>query len=530
MKEGKWGEAQSLLEKSIKRFPKSRNLHKLFAQALYFDDDKDPSKLERAIKEAERALNIGLSFGAVDYHITGYLSMYLSKSKVKDVQTIDRIFERVFAVDSNVIVYEDYAQALSVIDDPRTEELFKKIMEMEGGVPSMEYVEWLLDHRRESEVLLLSAEFYLRDRMAFYRGVALERLGRLDEARAEYAKFKEYNRHPEYGDTSLPMPKRFKVPGSNLQEEMKIRFEGDESSTSIHAATAVSDAQAIKGLSYLIYGEAGGEKLGGMRAAGWVVRDRVLRGSVGPTSCRLYVDNAGSVLADKYKSVMCQSGPQFDGMCQKWCDNPNTTECKEIIGKTDNSANDVYYGFAPDPVSPHCPGGITGGGEYCGDNTLCYGYTNTYRLAGPVLNYGTPGSCPAPSIGCGPSSSGKTCGDGGSDNCFYPKPEYCSGSGCITYSGSLSIQGQCGTTNYFYNSVNGYTKGHLEGPEINFNAIDFDLYLQKWNNSAWQNVALSTRYASVDDIDYNGTAGYYRWRVCSYSGTGSLMLYTKRPQ
>jgi streptogrisin C len=125
---------------------------------------------------------------------------------------------------------------------------------------------------------------------------------------------------------------------------------------------------------------------------------------------------------------------------------------------------------------------------------------------------------------------GKTCGNGGRDNCFYPYPLYCVGSGCVTYSGSLSKTGQCAYSPYFYSSVTGYYKGHLEGPEGSYNLVDFDLYLLKWINNKWQTVASSIRYGSVDDINYYGTVGYYAWGVCSYSGSGSLMLYTSRPQ
>lgn len=533
---GKNDEAKALLEKGIARFPESRHLHKQLAHVLWYsynDKGKDPDILEQAIKEAERALNIGMSFGQVDYHLTGLLSTLLGESK--DVKTLDRIFDRVFAADSNVVVYEDYASALSAMNDSRTEEAFKEVMELKGGFPSMEYVEWLLDQGRESEVLLLPVEFSLRDRMAFYRGVALERLGRLDEARAEYAKFKEYNRNAEGEDTSLPMPKRFQIPGSRLQKEMKIRFEGDESSMKIQATTAISDEQAIKGLSYLIYGEARGETPGGMRAVGWIVRSRVLRGSIGPSSCRLGVNNTGSTLADQYKSVMCQGmpdKPQFNGMCKQWCDNPNTTNCSSTSWTT-QVAEKVYNGKAPDPVSPHCPGGITNwGGSYCADSTECKGYKDTYKLAGPVLNYGTSGSCPSPhpGLGCGPSSVGKTCGNGGSDNCFYPYPTYCVGSGCVTYYGSFSRQGQWLYSSYFYSSVTGYHKGHLEGPEGNYNLIDFDLYLLKWINGSWYYVAASTRYGSVDDINYYGTSGYYAWGFYSYSGSGNFKHYTSRPQ
>ena len=420
IKEGMNDEARILLENGIAQFPESRHLHKQLSKVLwYIYEETDISTLpalKGAIKEAELALNIGLSFGTVDSQLTSLLSMLLSESK--DVETLDRIFERIFEVESNVIFYEDYVRALSAMNDPRAEEIFKKIIELKNNYASIEYVEWLLDQGRESEILLLSIEFSFKDRMAFYRGFALEKLGRLDEAKAEYAEYRDYYKYiphnPELPSPLPSMPKRFQIPGSELQKEMKIRFESDEkdnSSTRIQTLDAISDGQAIMGLSYLVFGEAGGETLGGMRAVGWIVRSRVLRGSIGPYSCLLGVDNTGSTLAEQYKSVMCQSG-QFDGMCLAWCSDPNTEKCAN--DGTYNSAYDVYFGYTPDPVAPHCPGGIVSwNGSYCADTTYCYGYTGTYRLDGPVLNFGTPGSCPSPhpGLGCGPDSVGKTCGN-----------------------------------------------------------------------------------------------------------------------
>ena len=521
MKEGKWDEAKTLLEKSIVRFPESRHLHKLLAETYwYLYDGKDPSLLEQAIKEAGTGLNIGMSFGQVDYHLTALLSQLLGEAK--DVKTLDRIFEKVFSLDDSPIFHEDYVKALIKMGDPWAEEALKK--EVKNGRMIDIYAEWLLNHGREKEVLILPLNDNLY--MRFYRAVALEKLNRLKEAKFEYEKYKEYYWHPEYGDTSLPLPKRFQILGSKLQKELEIHFEGEETGEKIQATTAISDTQAIKGFSYLIWGEARGETIGGMRAVGWIVRSRVLRGSVGSPACP-YVVNTGSTFADKYKSVMCQSS-QFDGMCRYWCDDPNTTKCTDN-GTTYNAANDVYNGKAPDPVGQHCPGGITNWGEsYCADSTQCYGYKNTYRLAGPVFNYGTSGSCPSHS--CAPNSAGKICSNDKLDNCFYSNPKYCVGSGCVTYSGSLSGPGQCVASASFYSSITGYHKGHLEGPEGNHNLVDFDLYLQRWINNEWQTVASSIRYGSVDDINYHGTSGSYRWVVCSYSGSGSLMLYTSRPQ
>lgn len=100
--------------------------------------------------------------------------------------------------------------------------------------------------------------------------------------------------------------------------------------------------------------------------------------------------------------------------------------------------------------------------------------------------------------------------------------------GCTLYTGSLSGTGDFdyqpnGT--YYYSSVSGLHKGWLVGPA----GTDFDLYLWKWNGSQWVTVASGTGTTSTETVSYNGTAGYYMWRVYSYSGSGSYNFWLQRP-
>jgi subtilisin family serine protease len=95
-------------------------------------------------------------------------------------------------------------------------------------------------------------------------------------------------------------------------------------------------------------------------------------------------------------------------------------------------------------------------------------------------------------------------------------------SNCSAYSGSLSGSGDNEYEpqgNYY--SGNGSETGYLEGPSSG----DFDLYLYKWNGSSWSQVASSTSSDSSEEINYNGTSGYYYWEVYSYSGSGSFDFY-----
>ena len=103
-----------------------------------------------------------------------------------------------------------------------------------------------------------------------------------------------------------------------------------------------------------------------------------------------------------------------------------------------------------------------------------------------------------------------------------------SGSTCTTYSNSLSGTGAAryepnGT--YYQSTTSGTHTGKLTGPS----GADFDLYLQKWNGSSWSTVARGESSTSTENVSYNGTAGYYMWRVYSYSGSGSYSLCITKP-
>lgn len=98
-----------------------------------------------------------------------------------------------------------------------------------------------------------------------------------------------------------------------------------------------------------------------------------------------------------------------------------------------------------------------------------------------------------------------------------------SGGNCTN--GSLSGTGDADNFAYYYSAGSGTHSATLTGP----GGADFDLYLQKWNGSSWANVANSTSATSNESINYNGTAGYHRWRVYSYSGSGSYTLCESHP-
>ncbi len=105
-------------------------------------------------------------------------------------------------------------------------------------------------------------------------------------------------------------------------------------------------------------------------------------------------------------------------------------------------------------------------------------------------------------------------------------------SGCAalpaTYTGSLSGAGASQYQpdgSYYQSTTSGTHAGCLDGPS----GSDFDLYLQKWNGWGWSTVARAESETSHEEISYSGTAGYYRWRVYAYSGSGSYTLKAGRP-
>ncbi|QFG25183.1 S1 family peptidase [Actinomadura sp. WMMB 499] len=113
-------------------------------------------------------------------------------------------------------------------------------------------------------------------------------------------------------------------------------------------------------------------------------------------------------------------------------------------------------------------------------------------------------------------------GDGGPG----PDPGSCDGHQ-TTVSGSLSSGANAYQPNgsYYQSTSSGAHTACLDGPT----GTDFDLYLQKWSGSSWQTVAQSISPTPDENISYNGTAGYYRYRVHAYSGSGAYTLGFSRP-
>lgn len=213
--EGRREEARSLLDKATAEFPESRHLHQLYADLLWnLSGGSDRELIAASSREAVRATEIGLRLGTVDPALTARLAETLGRTG--DRETFESLFSRLLAASPHPTTRQDYARGLVLLEDPKAEEALREAAKVDpNGDATVQYAEWLLDRGRERDALqILPAEtpvHYLH----FLRGVALERLGRVEEARAEYGRFRDFSR-------TFPAPERFRVPGSAVQQG--IRF------------------------------------------------------------------------------------------------------------------------------------------------------------------------------------------------------------------------------------------------------------------------------------------------------------------
>jgi PKD repeat protein len=80
--------------------------------------------------------------------------------------------------------------------------------------------------------------------------------------------------------------------------------------------------------------------------------------------------------------------------------------------------------------------------------------------------------------------------------------------------------------NYFQTTTSGTHSACLVGP----GSADYDMYLDKWDGAKWAQVAAGATASSSETLSYSGAAGYYRYRVVNYSGTGAYVFTYVRPQ
>ncbi|WP_406311622.1 S1 family peptidase [Streptosporangium sp. NBC_01639] len=112
-----------------------------------------------------------------------------------------------------------------------------------------------------------------------------------------------------------------------------------------------------------------------------------------------------------------------------------------------------------------------------------------------------------------------------------PPPPTTTPGACTGYSRTVTgtlTSGQSGYqpgSRYYQSTARGLHSGCLDGPD----GTDFDLYLQRWDGRSWATVATSDSPGPDEKITYTGTAGYYRYRVTAFSGSGAYSLAYNAP-
>jgi len=397
LRDGKVDEAVALFRSAVANYPDSRHAHAGLGYALWqrYQQSQAEDDLRAAVQKFILADEIGMKYGRV--HYTYHVAIGLGQ--LKDPSTMDSYFEKALQ-DGNepYLVSLDYARGISLLEDPRAEEWYKKAMavEPEGVADAVAYyAEWLLDHGREAEALQILRPDAHIEYLHFLRGVALERLGRMDQARTEYLQYVKYSAFD-------PAPSRYRISGSQVQAG--IVFDDQISPLG-------EGCMGYELLANVIDCEARGESEGGQRAVGWTVRTRVFKGTL--PSC-VYVDNSGcgDFLSCKYECVITQgAGSQFIYDCGRTPD-PTPSHVRY----------DVYNGYAPDPTIGYCPNGSYQG-DVCSGSVHCSsGATTGASSEGPMRYYSAGGTCSTGGEYSCLTSKGKICGNGGDDHCFYNRP------------------------------------------------------------------------------------------------------------
>ena len=90
---------------------------------------------------------------------------------------------------------------------------------------------------------------------------------------------------------------------------------------------------------------------------------------------------------------------------------------------------------------------------------------------------------------------------------------------------SVSFDGEMAAIRDKLDGLTGYIQGWLAGTS----GTDPDLYLERWNGSAWIRVAGSASVTPQERVVYRGSAGFYRFRVFAFSGGGTFDIFVNRP-
>lgn len=391
-------QAIDIFSQAVELQPDSRHAHAGLGAAVWqrYQSTKNADDLRFAVEEFIHAAQIGMIYGKVRYTY----SIAVGLAELRDVAHMEEFFRQALQVgDESYLTHLDYAQGLAMLGDLRAEEWYKKAIALQpkGNVDALAYyAEWLLDRGEFNKVSEIITPIELSPYLQLLRGVALERMGQINEARQAYARYAPLS-------AIFPVPARYRIEGSMAQEGLYFEGEAGEPSPLQSCLTNISRS---------IYCEAKGENGGGMRNVGWTMRNRIFAQS--PTNNCLKFGITGTTLCDKYVSAI-------KGFCACAPEGCITTS------STDWAATDIYYGRTPERYTMWCPNGTYLSCTYPCNHYNCRcssDQTQGGRRYGMLYMQGTSGSCPSQHICCGACTVNrdKLCGNGDSDNCFYTVP------------------------------------------------------------------------------------------------------------
>jgi len=409
------------------KYPESRHVSEVLGRIykeLYAHTNND-EYLTRAADAFIFAEEMGIKHGMMAPHYTFELSDILST--LADRHRLDRYFSKIIELDTdNYYAYLYYAKALSRLSDQRADQFFEKAVSMrqDGDFqPVVDYAEHLLNVGKNKKALITLQELGPQEDYAFYphflKGLALEKIGRVEEAKKEYSRYLEFRginkMSANEGEWDIPVddglfrpPSRFKIQGSELQKDILFTNEQPISSGKIVSASQKRDTPncgstdwACKARYYMVWtinGEAekagycGNHTVSGttgmMRAVGWNVRTRVFI-QKGIISCsgsenwcfnwapdyKLIANDVNSVYK-RYWGVIETGG--YAGLAIG-----NYTSISEQV------FYDVFNGRVPDPIAGRCLNGYLNGSS-CDGTCTSSGIWNSFwsYQSGPEFRAG----------------------------------------------------------------------------------------------------------------------------------------------
>lgn len=390
--------ALPVFRKAVSEYPGSRHLHFGLARALW-EEYEATQQVELSLESLDhvlRAVDLGLRYQNRPLYLWLVNEAGIASGRVQQIKGFYRELLRKHPDNYEAALY--HALFLAKAGDMSADDLFRKAISLRtsGNIDAVAYLaERLLDRGQWAEALsALTVPGESNLYLAFLRGVALEHLGQRDEAAMQYQQYREFNQ-------VFPAPSRYRIKGS--QEQVDLLFD-DETSVSI-------TANGEDDLSWVIACEAGGESGGGMRAVGWSVRQRAVRGNDGCVATH----RSGTTLSEWYSSVICYPA-QYAGV---QCSSGHVVSCSNSNSRTptsDDVAYKVYYGLVPDPQLNYCPDGLDPIGTNACTTSCRSSNTTSWDSYSAHSFYGN-------SV-CGFTYScyekvGFTCSDGYPDNCFY---------------------------------------------------------------------------------------------------------------